>query len=84
MNKQEFIAKLSEVSGRTEEECGRINEILQGNFIFSKKNRYKIAEEISLSLSVDMEQAYVIYDQAKEIIVGGAKDSLKHPFRSKD
>lgn len=84
MNKQEFITKLSETTECTREDCEKVNEILENNFIFSKKNRDKIAGEISLSLSVDMEQAYVIYDQAKEIIVGGAKDSLKHPFRSKD
>lgn len=84
MNKQEFILKLAQASGRTEEECGRINDILENHFIFSRKNRTIIAEEISLSLSIDMKQAETIYDQAKEIIGGGAKESLKHPFRSKD
>ncbi len=84
MNKQEFIAKLSETAGLTQEECGRINDILENHFIFSKKNRSVITEEISASLSVDMEQAESIYNCAKDIINASAKDSLRHPFRSKD
>lgn len=84
MNKQEFITKLSEATGCTREECERINNILEDNFIFSKKNHDVITAAISENLSVDMERANMIYASAKEIINGSVKNSLKHPFRSKD
>lgn len=84
MNKQEFITKLSEDTGCTIEDCEKVNEILENNFIFSKKNHDVITKAISASLSVGAKQADMIYESAKNIINNSVKDSLRHPFHSKD
>ena len=84
MNKKYFIDKLSKELSYSEDKCIVINEILESNFIISKKSKEPIINELMLKLEIDIEEANHIYDVAVKIIKEEIKDKLKHPFKNKD
>lgn len=84
MNKEEFIKGLSQKLNYPEEKCVMVNEILESNFVISKKSKEPIMEELTSRLGIDREEALKIYETAVELIKSGVKDSLMHPFKNKD
>ncbi len=84
MNKKEFIEELIEKTGRTENECIIINSCIEENFIIGKKNKEKTISLIMEKLDISYEEANNIYNIASSIISKGIKNSIIHPFKSKD
>lgn len=84
MNKKKFIELLQDRTKLSNKECETINNILESNFIFSKKNKEKIVNDLQNELNIEKEKAENIYDISMHIISVALKDKLKHPFRSQD
>lgn len=84
MNKIGFINKLKEKTNYDEEKCIIINSVLEENFIIGNKNKVKITTQLEEKLNVTSEEAEKIYNIAMEIIGSAIKESIKHPFKSKD
>lgn len=84
MDKEEFIKKLSEELKITEERAHSINSILEDHFLIGKKEKEKLTSKLEEVLKVSKEEANNIYNTAHKLLYGGIKDTLKHPFRSKD
>ena len=68
----------------TEEQCSLINDILENNFVISKKSKKPILNELMSRLEIDEEEATRIYDASVKVIKEEVKDKLKHPFQSQD
>lgn len=83
MNKGEFIKRLQEETGYNEDRCTIVNEVIENNFIFSKKNKQKVIDSLMLK-SFTEDEAENIYDIAMRIIASEIKNKVKHPFRSRD
>ena len=84
MNKSEFIKKLSEQLKLSEEKCILINDILESNFVISKKSKDIIMEELISKLDVSSDEANHIYEVCVQCIKEEVKNSLKHPFKNKN
>lgn len=84
MNKKEFIEVLQDRTKLSIKECETINNILESNFIFSKKNKDKILSDLQIELNIEKEKAENIYETSMDIISSALKDKLKHPFKSQD
>ena len=84
MNKKEFIEKLIEKTGRNENECIIINSCIEENFIIGRKNKEKTISLIMEKLDISYDEADNIYNIASSIISKGIKNSIIHPFKSKD
>ena len=84
MNKQEFIKELSEKIYYSIEDTTRINNILEDNFIISKKNKCKIVDSLMNEFNIDYDEADKIYNASVELITKQIKNKLRHPFKSKD
>lgn len=84
MNKKEFIEVLQDRTKLSIKECETINNILESNFIFSKKNKDKIVSDLQIELNIEKEKAENIYETSMDIISSALKDKLKHPFKSQD
>ena len=84
MNKSKFINELSKETGYSEDKCLLINNVLENYFIFNKKNREKIIQDLKLKVSLNEDDAENVYDISIKIINKELKNKLKHPFRSKD
>ena len=84
MDKEEFIKKLAEELKITEEKSHSINSILEDYFLIGKKEKEKLTSKLEEVLKVSKEEAEHIYDTSHKLLYGGIKESLKHPFRSKD
>ena len=81
MNKTGFIEKLKEVLNIDENTAVIINNILENNNIFGRKNKDKIINEMMDALKIDLEKAKEIYEKVMEIISSAIKNKIKHPFR---
>lgn len=84
MNKSEFIKLLEEKSERNENDCLIVSEILERHFIIGKKNKEKIINELQEKLSLSFNEANELYNIISKIIINGIKESLIHPFKSKN
>lgn len=84
MNKERFIKKLSEELNYQEDKCVLINDILENNFVISKKSKESIINELIQKLDVDDNEANLIYETATKLIKDQVLGKLKHPFRNKD
>lgn len=84
MNKTGFIKELSKQTGYDEKKCILINSIMEDYFIFGRKNKDKIIQDLQVKANLSEDDSENIYDIAIKIITGGIKDKLKHPFKSKD
>ena len=80
MNKNEFIRELSNKTNYSIEECTKINEILENNFIISKQSKEKIINSLVNELNYTLEEADNIYNISVEMIAKSIKEKLKHPF----
>ena len=84
MNKKEFIKKLLKELNYSEEKCILINDILENNFVISKKSKETIIQELMSQLEISETEANRIYDASIKIIKEELKEKIKHPFKSKD
>lgn len=84
MNKTKFIKELSNQTGYNEEKCTLINNILESYFIFGRKNKDKIIKDLQIKAGLNEDDSENVYDISMNIITGEVKNSLKHPFKSKD
>jgi nucleoid DNA-binding protein len=80
MNKTKFIEKLKETLSIDENTAVIINNILENNNIFGRKNKDKIINEMMDALKIDLEKAKEIYEKVMEIISSAIKNKIKHPF----
>lgn len=84
MNKKGFVLSLSKELNYSEEKCNIINDVLEDNFVLSKKSKDKIIKELIIKLKIDSDVANNIYDTAVKIINDEIKRKLKHPFKNID
>lgn len=84
MNKNEFIKELSKQTGYDEEKCILINNIIENYFIFGKRNKDKIIQDLQVKASLSEDDSENLYDIAIKIITGEIKNKLKHPFKNQD
>lgn len=84
MNKNGFINELSRQTGYGEEKCILINDVIENHFIFGKKNKNKIIQDLQLKASLSEDDSENVYDISMKIITGEIKNKLKHPFRNQE
>lgn len=84
MNKSGFIKKLSKQTGYDEEKCILINNIIENYFIFGRKNKDKIIQDLQVKTSLNEDDAENVYDITVKIITEEIKNKLRHPFKSQD
>lgn len=84
MNKNGFIKELSKQTGYDEEKCILINNVIENNFIFGRKNKEKIIKDLQVKISLSEDDSENVYDIAIKIITGEIKNKLKHPFKSQN
>lgn len=69
MSRDCFVAKLQEKTGKTENECGIIKEILDNHGIIGRKNKEKIIADFIKELNLDKRDANDLYNDCMEIIL---------------
>ena len=84
MNKKEFIDEIKEKLNFEDEQCIKINNIIEDTFLIGKKNKEKMIKRFIEELNVSEDKANEIYNTAMEIVSSGIKDKLKHPFKNLD
>ena len=84
MNKQKFIEELSKKLNYSEDKCIIVNDILESNFVISKKSKDVIINELISKLQIASDEANNIYDVSVNLIKEEVKDKLKHPFQNQD
>ena len=84
INKKSFINELQDNTNLSYEECLIVNDILEKNFIFNKKNKDKVINELILKLNINDERANEIYNEIMQFISSKIKEKIKHPFKSYD
>ena len=68
---KEITTKLMEVTGRSEEECVKINEVLNNHFLIGHNQKDKIVNDFCEALNIPVAEADELYNQSMEIIVKG-------------
>lgn len=84
MNKEKFIQTLKETLNIDEAKAKIINNVIESNNIFGKKNKDKIINDFMEQLKIDNEKANEIYEKSLNIITNAIKNKIKHPFKSID
>lgn len=84
MNKSGFIEELVKKTDLTKDECIKLVDALDDNFIIGKKNKEKTIASIIEKLGVDEAKADELYNISSSIIVSEIKNKIKHPFKSKN
>lgn len=84
MNKNGFIKELSKQTGQDEEKCILINDIIENYFIFEKRNKDKIIQDLKVKASLSKDDSENVYDIAIKLITEEIKNKLKHPFKNQD
>jgi len=84
INKKSFINELQDNTNLSYEECLIVNDILENNFIFNKKKKDKVINELILKLNISNDRANEIYDVIMQFISSKIKEKIKHPFKSYD
>lgn len=84
MNKDGFIKELSKQTGYDEEKCILINNVIENYFIFGRKNKDKIIQDLQVKTSLNEDDAENVYDITVKIITEEIKNKLRHPFKSQD
>ena len=67
MNKTEFIKELSKQTGYDEEKCTLINNVIENHFIFGKRNKDKIIQDLQVNSNLSEDNAENVYDIAIKI-----------------
>ena len=84
INKKRFINELQDNTNLSYEECLIVNDILEKNFIFNKKKKDKVINELIFKLNISNDRANEIYDVFMQFISSKIKENIKHPFKSYD
>lgn len=84
MNKRGFIEELVKKTGLTKDECIKINECLEDNFLIGKKNKEKTINLLIEKLNIDETKANELYNTASSIMKNAIKEKIKHPFKSQN
>ena len=84
INKKSFINELQDNTNLSYEECLIVNDILENNFIFNKKKKDKVINELILKLNISNDRANEIYNEIMQFISSKIKEKIKHPFKSYD
>ena len=84
INKKRFISELQDNTNLSYDECLIVNDILENNFIFNKKKKEKVINELILQLNINDERANEIYNEIMQFISSKIKEKIKHPFKSYD
>ena len=84
MNKTKFIQTLKKKLNIDETKANIINNIIESNNIFIKKNKEKIIKDFMEQLSINIEEANNIYETSIDIITNAIKNKIKHPFKTKN
>ena len=84
MNKTEFVNRLQEELKYDKEKCLAINSIIEDTFILGRHKKELMVSKFTQELNMSNEEAEHVYEVTSSIISNGIKDSIKHPFRSKD
>ena len=83
MNKTIFIERLIKETGYSEENCKKINDVIESRFIIGKNNKKKVLKDFSDLLDIDLEEADEVYNKCISILGNEFKSKIKHPFKSK-
>ena len=84
INKKRFISELQDNTNLSYDECLIVNDILENNFIFNKKKKDKVINELILKLNISNDRANEIYNEIMQFISSKIKEKIKHPFKSYD
>ena len=84
MNKTQFIKEIEEKTNLSSNDSILVNDILENNGIFGRKNKEKTLNEIEERLNIKKEEAEKIYNTVCSIATTEIKNKIKHPFRSQD
>lgn len=84
MNKRGFIKEIGKQTKLTENECIIVNDILEENGIFGRKNKSNIVIQLQEKLNVSEEKANEIYEIVSSIASNAIKNKIIHPFKSQD
>lgn len=68
---KDITAKLMEATGRTEQDCAIINEILGDRFIIGHNQKAKIIDDFAEKLNISAEEADKLYNKCSEVIAKG-------------
>lgn len=82
MNKEKFIQTLKEKLNVDIAQAKIINNIIESDNIFGKKNKDKIINDFMEQLNIDNKKANEIYETSMNIITNAIKNKIKHPFKS--
>ena len=82
MNKEKFIEALVEKTNLSKNDCLKISDCLEDNFLIGKNNKKKTINLLIERMNVTEEKADELYNIASSIIATAIKDKIKHPFRS--
>lgn len=84
MNKEKFIQTLKEKLNVDIAQAKIINNIIESDNIFGKKNKDKIIKDFMEQLNIENKKANEIYETSMNIITNAIKDKIRHPFKSQD
>ena len=79
-NRTWFINALADATGEPHAKCIQLDEILESNLWFGKRQRAKVASLI-VRLGYTEKRADEIISTASKILKSAFKDRLKHPFK---
>ena len=82
-NKTEFICELKKQTNYSNEQCIRIINVLENNFLIGRNNKIKIINDLIENLNFSAEEANNVYNISSNIIVSEVKRKIFHPFKRK-
>lgn len=68
---KDITAKLMEITGRNEEECMKIDKVLNSHFLIGHNQKDKIVNDFCSELGIGIDEADELYNQCMETIVKG-------------
>lgn len=68
---KEITTKLMELTGRSEEDCKKIDEVLNNHFIVGHNQKDKIKNDLCSVLGIEEPEADDLYNKCMEVIVKG-------------
>lgn len=84
MNKKEWLRELQTETGYSEEKCLQVNEIIESQIWFGKRGRETVITKFIEEFHLEQTEAEKLYEISQKIIATGFKNSIQHPFRSKE
>lgn len=79
-NRTWFINALADATGEPHAKCVQLDEILESNLWFSKRQRAKV-QDLIIKLGYNEKRANEIISAASKILKAAFKDRLRHPFK---